>query len=128
MDELARKLPEYNLINDIPGCGKKLTSSDLNSTYDILTKNVDSLGVSEPDIVIEGKDQIRVKLAGVTDIESARKALSKVANISFRDINDKLLMDSSVIKSARLGIDDKIAFLYVGRISQEKDIGVLANS
>ena len=65
--------------------GKKLTSSDLNSTYDILTKNVDSLGVSEPDIVIEGKDQIRVKLAGVTDIESARKALSKVANISFRD-------------------------------------------
>lgn len=86
--------------------GKKLTSSDLNSTYDILTKNVDSLGVSEPDIVIEGKDQIRVKLAGVTDIESARKALSKVANISFRDINDKLLMDSSVIKSARLGIDD----------------------
>lgn len=27
-----------------------------------------------------------------------------------------------------LGIDDKIAFLYVGRISQEKDIGVLANS
>ena len=86
--------------------GKKLTSSDLNSTYDILTKNVDGLGVSEPDITIEGKDQIRVKLAGVTDIENARKALSKVANISFRDINDKLLMDSSVIKSARLGIDD----------------------
>ncbi len=26
MDELARKLPEYNVINEIPGCGKKLTS------------------------------------------------------------------------------------------------------
>ncbi len=26
MDELARELPEYNVINEIPGCGKKLTS------------------------------------------------------------------------------------------------------
>ncbi len=26
MDNLARELPEYNVINEIPGCGKKLTS------------------------------------------------------------------------------------------------------
>lgn len=26
MDELARELPEYEVINEIPGCGKKLTS------------------------------------------------------------------------------------------------------
>ena len=26
MDKLARELPEYNVINEIPGCGKKLTS------------------------------------------------------------------------------------------------------
>lgn len=26
MDELARELPEYNVISEIPGCGKKLTS------------------------------------------------------------------------------------------------------
>jgi len=26
MDKLARKLPEYDVINDIPGCGKKLTA------------------------------------------------------------------------------------------------------
>ena len=25
MDELARKLPECNKINEIPGCGNKLT-------------------------------------------------------------------------------------------------------
>lgn len=86
--------------------GKKLASTDLNSTYDVLKRNVDSLGVSEPEITIEGEDRIRVKLAGVTDIESARKALSNVANISFRDINDKLLMDSSVISGARLSYDE----------------------
>ena len=86
--------------------GKKLTSSDMNSTYDVLKRNVDSLGVSEPEITMEGTNRIRVKLAGVTDIESARKALSNVANISFRDVNDKLLMDSSVIKGARLSYDE----------------------
>lgn len=86
--------------------GKKLTSNDMNSTYDVLKRNVDSLGVSEPEITMEGTDRIRVKLAGVTDIEGARKALSNVANVSFRDTEDKLLMDSSVIKGARLSYDD----------------------
>ncbi len=86
--------------------GKKLTSSDMNSTYDVLKRNVDSLGVSEPEITMEGTDRIRVKLAGVTDIEGARKALSNVANVSFRDVEDKLLMDSSVIKGAKLSYDD----------------------
>lgn len=86
--------------------GKKLSSSDMNSTYDVLKRNVDSLGVSEPEITMEGTDRIRVKLAGVTDIEGARKALSSVANISFRDVNDKLLMGSDVIKSARLSYDE----------------------
>lgn len=86
--------------------GKKLTSSDMNSTYDVLKRNVDSLGVSEPEITMEGDDRIRVKLAGVTDIEGARKVLSNVANISFRDTDDKLLMDSSVIKGAKLSYDE----------------------
>lgn len=86
--------------------GKKLSSNDLNSTYDVMKRNVDSLGVSEPEITLEGTDRIRVKLAGVTDIEGARKALSNVANVSFRDINDNLLMDASVIKGAKLSYDD----------------------
>ncbi len=86
--------------------GKKLEVNDLNSTYDVLKRNVDSLGVSEPEITVEGKDRIRVKLAGVTDIENARKVLSRVANISFRDTSDKLLMDSSVIRGAKLSYDE----------------------
>lgn len=86
--------------------GKNLNSGDMSSTYDVLKRNVDSLGVSEPEITLEGEDRIRVKLAGVTDIQGARKALSNVANISFRDINDRLLMDSSVIKGARLSYDE----------------------
>ena len=86
--------------------GKKLKDGDLDSTYTVIKKNVDSLGVTEPEITMEGSDRIRVKLAGITDLEGARKALSNVANISFRDTNDKLLMDSSVIKSAKSSYDE----------------------
>lgn len=115
--------------------GKKLTSSDMSSTYDVLKRNVDSLGVSEPEITMEGTDRIRVKLAGVTDIEGARRALSNVANISFRDVDDKLLMDSSVVKGARLSYDesgkpaislqvaDKAKFLEATTEISEKEAG-----
>ena len=86
--------------------GKKLKSGDFNSTYDVIKRNIDSLGVSEPEIIKEGTDRIRVKLAGVSDIKTARRVLSSVANVSFRDTNDKLLMDASVLKGAKLSYDE----------------------
>ena len=48
--------------------GKKLKDGDLDSTYTVIKKNVDSLGVTEPEITMEGSDRIRVKLAGITDL------------------------------------------------------------
>lgn len=35
MDEFARKLPEYNKISEIPGCGNKLTSRIIAEIGDI---------------------------------------------------------------------------------------------
>ncbi len=77
--------------------GSKMTSDKLTATYKTLSKRIDSLGVSEPEIVIEGNDKIRVKLAGVKDPDEARKQLSTVATLSFRDTEDNLLMTSDVL-------------------------------
>ena len=85
--------------------GTKMTKEKLTATYKTLSKRIDSLGVSEPEIVLEGNDRIRVKLAGVTDPEEARTQLSTVATLSFRDIEDNLLMTSSVIGGAKIGQD-----------------------
>ncbi|HOZ54221.1 MAG TPA: protein translocase subunit SecD [Bacilli bacterium] len=84
---------------------KKLESTDLESTYNTLVSRIDKLGVSEPEITIEGNN-IRVKLAGITNSDKARDALSMVADISFRDTNDNLLMSSNVIRSAKLSTDN----------------------
>ena len=85
------------------------TDTVMNTTYNIIQDRIDILGVSEPEISIEGGNRIRIKLAGVTDPETARALLSTTANLSFRDINDNLLMDSSVLSAhgASLSTDSK---------------------
>ena len=79
--------------------GSKMTQEKLTATYKTLVKRIDSLGVSEPEIIIEGNDKIRVKLAGVKNPEEARTQLSTVATLSFRDTEDNLLMSSDVLKA-----------------------------
>ena len=88
--------------------GSKMNQEKLTATYKTLQKRIDSLGVSEPEIILEGNDRIRIKLAGVTDPEAARSQLSTVATLSFRDVDDELLMTSDVLSSgvaARVGQD-----------------------
>ncbi len=87
--------------------GSKMNHEKIMATYKTLSKRIDSLGVTEPEITIEGNDKIRVKLAGVTDPEEARKQLSTVATLSFRDADDNLLMSSDVLKAggAKVGQD-----------------------
>mgnify|MGYP004631863105 FL=1 len=77
--------------------GKKLDNDMLYSTYKAIGKRIDILGVSEPEISIEGNDRIRIKLAGVTNADDARKMIASTATLSFRDYNDNLLMTSEVL-------------------------------
>ena len=85
--------------------GSPITSEKLTATYKTISKRIDTLGVSEPNIVVEGEDRIRVELAGVTNGEEARNTLSKVASLSFRDTSDNLLMTGDVISGAKIGTD-----------------------
>ena len=75
----------------------KLNSDMVYNTYKALLKRVDILGVSEPEITIEGDNRIRVKLAGITNKEEAREVLSSTASLTFRDTTNHLLMTSDVL-------------------------------
>ncbi len=89
--------------------GKKVSKDMVTSTYKTIGKRIDVLGVSEPNITVEGEDKIRVQLAGVTNQEQARETLSKAASLTFRDTNDNLLMTADVLKSggAKVGEDSE---------------------
>jgi preprotein translocase subunit SecD len=75
---------------------QKLTKDTLNAAVTAINSRVNVLGVSEPDIKVEGTDRIRVQLAGVTDQKKARDIVGKPAKLTFRDMtNGKVLMDGS---------------------------------
>ena len=77
--------------------GGVIDQEALEKTYNAMTDRIDTLGVSEPVITIEGDNLIRVQLPGVSNEEEARERISTTAVLSFRDINDNLLMTSEVL-------------------------------
>ncbi|MEZ0119662.1 UNVERIFIED_ORG: SecD/SecF fusion protein [Heyndrickxia coagulans] len=75
--------------------GQKIDKAALADTAAALDRRINALGVSEPQISVEGNNRIRVQLAGVKDQNEARKMLSTTANLTFRDVNDKVMMDGT---------------------------------
>ena len=65
-------------INSIDG--SDLTSDMVTNTYKTLEKRVNTLGVSEPNITVEGNN-IRVQLAGVKSSDDARKLLNNLLTV-----------------------------------------------
>ncbi|WP_257009811.1 protein translocase subunit SecD [Evansella halocellulosilytica] len=75
--------------------GQEVDRELLTDTVSALNARIDVLGVSEPNVTIEGDNRIRVQLAGVSDQQTARELLSTEARLSFRDVDDKEMMDGS---------------------------------
>lgn len=84
-------LYEVKPINE----NQKVDRELLLSTVSALNKRINVLGVSEPNIQIEGDNRIRVQLAGVEDQEKAREILSTQARLTFRDVLDQKLLDGA---------------------------------
>lgn len=78
--------------------GTKVTQDILADTTTALDKRINQFGVSEPSIQVEGDNRIRVQLAGLEDQSSARELLSSTAELTFRDINDNVLLDGTDLK------------------------------
>lgn len=75
--------------------GDEINREVLVSTVNALQRRANVLGVSEPNIQIEGEDRIRVQLAGVSDQNKAREILSTQAELTFRDYEDKEMLNGS---------------------------------
>ena len=94
----------------------KVTTDMVNSTYKIIDKRINALGVSEPEIAIEGNN-IRVTMAGVDNIDDARKTISTTAALTFRTIDGELLMSSDVLNSGQASVQYEASKGYVISLS-----------
>lgn len=87
--------------------GDEIDEKAMNATVKAIDNRINVLGVSEPDIRIEGDNRIRVQLAGVENQNDAREVLSSTAQLSFRDVEDNLLLGGDDLKprGAQLSYD-----------------------
>ncbi|TCP32265.1 protein-export membrane protein SecD [Scopulibacillus darangshiensis] len=84
--------------------GQKVTNDTLKNAVAAINKRINVLGVSEPEISIEKGHRIRVQLPGVKDQKKARKLLSTTANLTFRDVNDNVVLDGSDLQAGKAKI------------------------
>lgn len=87
----------FAIVYEVEPLGEGHSLPDLSVVAAAVRKRIDVLGVNEPYISIEGNDRIRVELAGVKDQEQARKIISSTANLTFRDVDNNVLLDATSI-------------------------------
>ncbi|MDD5226488.1 MAG: protein translocase subunit SecD [Candidatus Omnitrophica bacterium] len=66
---------------------------------EIIRNRIDEFGVKEPEITTQGRDQVVVKLPGVTDRERAKEIAGKAAHLEFKIVSE----DVDLIQKADAG-------------------------
>ena len=73
-------------LKAVPPKGKTLTASDLDRSVSIIRNRIDKIGVSEPNVTKQGKDQIAIQLPGVKNPEAAAKVIGSTAQLGMYDL------------------------------------------
>jgi SecD/SecF fusion protein len=74
------------VLKAVPPEGKTCDSACMERSISIMRSRIDKLGVAEPEIRKQGKDQIVIQLAGVHDAGKAAQIIGKTAQLQFFDL------------------------------------------
>lgn len=87
---------------------EEINKKSLTDAVKAIERRINILGVAEPEIVVEGNDRIRVRLAGAYNQEEARELIGKPAKLTFRDMQGNILMDGNDLATngAALGYNE----------------------
>ncbi|MFA5527644.1 MAG: protein translocase subunit SecD [Peptostreptococcales bacterium] len=77
----------------------------MNQTQQVVERRVNSMGLSEPNVTIEGDNRIRVELPGVKNSAEAIVAIGQTAQLQFMDYRGNVILTGSEVKDARLSYD-----------------------
>ncbi len=79
----------------------------MDQTQEVIRRRVDAMGLTEPNIVREGTNRIRVELPGVSDAQDAIKAIGQTAQLQFVKIDGTVILTGDQVKNAELTFDSK---------------------
>ncbi len=88
--------------------GQQVTKESLLETARSIEQRANAQKVSEPEVTTEGKDRIRVRLAGIENEAEVREILKKPAELSFRgpDGTKEMVGSDFEVGAAKLGFDE----------------------
>lgn len=92
----------------------------MSQTKSVLSKRVDQLGLTEPNISIQGEDRIRIELPGVKEVQEAVELIGQTAQLKFvlvseesmaltgmriEDFAGELVLTGEMVKDSGIGSD-----------------------
>ena len=66
--------------------GSQVTREEMEQAVEVIRQRVDSLGVTEPEIQIQGQDQVAVNIPGITESERAVDVIGRTAQLGFYEV------------------------------------------
>src|ERR687897_142572 len=66
--------------------GSEVTREEMEQAVGVIQQRVNSLGVTEPEIQIQGQDQVIVNIPGITDQRRAVQVIGRTAQLGFYEV------------------------------------------
>jgi preprotein translocase subunit SecD len=66
--------------------GSEVTRGEMEQAVSVIRQRVDSLGVTEPEIQLQGQDQVIVNIPGITDQQRAVEVIGRTAQLGFYEV------------------------------------------
>lgn len=79
----------------------------MNQTKEVINRRVDSLGISNAEVRVEGTKRIRVELPGAENAEEAISQIGKTAQLKFILADETPVLDGSAVKNATVSQGQK---------------------
>lgn len=71
-------------------------------TKEVIIRRVNAMGLSEPNIVLEGEKRIRIELPGVKNTQEAIDSIGKTAQLKFVKSDGEVVLTGNEVKDAKL--------------------------
>ncbi|HSL00294.1 MAG TPA: protein translocase subunit SecD [Rubrobacteraceae bacterium] len=66
--------------------GSEVSREEMEQAVEVIRRRVDNLGVTEPEIQLQGQDQVSVNIPGITDSERAVEVIGRTAQLGFYEV------------------------------------------
>jgi SecD/SecF fusion protein len=79
------------ILRAVPAKGQQVTAAQMQTAQQIMTNRVDKLGVTSPNVAVQGGNEIVIQLAGIHDLAKAAALIGKTGQLQFYDFERDLL-------------------------------------